>query len=115
MFVYGLLVKRKKTPVRLRLLLEATGVYYEALSCFLYDQGFQLIVSNPGRAKKFTQSIGLIHKTDKSDSIMLAKYGFSQHHGLTLWKPESIEVRGLKAMMRRLSSLEKDCQREKTV
>lgn len=98
---------------QITILLEATGVYYEALSYFLYDQGFQLIVSNPGRAKKFAQSIGLTHKTDKSDSIMLAKYGFAQHHGLTLWKPESIEVRGLKAMMRRLSSLEKDCQREK--
>lgn len=101
------------SPSHVVVLLEATGVYYEALSYFLYDQGFNLIVSNPGRAKKFAQSIGLVHKTDKSDSIMLAKYGFAQRHELIPWKPESVEVRGLKAMMRRLSALEKDCQREK--
>jgi len=98
---------------RIIILLEATGVYHEGLSYFLYDQGFKLIVSNPGKAKKFSQSIGLIHKTDKSDAMMLARYGFSQQHQLILWEPEPKEIRQLKAMMRRLSALEKDYQREK--
>ncbi len=94
-------------------LLEATGVYPEALSDFLSDQGFKLIVANPGKAKKFAQSIGLIHKTDKSDAAMLAQYGYSQPYSLALWEPEAQAIRELKAMMRRLSALEKDCRREK--
>ncbi len=102
-------------PANIIVLLEATGVYHEALSDFLYDQGFKLIVSNSGKAKKFAQSMGLVHKTDKSDAAMLAHYGYSQQYSLAPWKPEAQEIRELKAMMRRLSALEKDCQREKTV
>ncbi len=99
-------------PANIVVLLEATGVYHEALSYFLYDQGFKLIVSSPGKAKKFAQSMGLVHKTDKSDAAMLAHYGYSQQYSLAPWKPKAQEIRELKAMMRRLSALEKDCQRE---
>jgi transposase len=100
-------------PEKIIITLEATGVYHEALIYFLHDRHFQLIVSNPGKAKKFAQSIGLIHKTDKSDAMMLARYGYSQPSGITFWKPEPPEIRQLKAMMRRLEALEKDYQREK--
>ena len=91
---------------------EATGVYHEAIVHFLYEEGFQVFVANPGRAKKFAQSLGLLHKTDKSDAAMLAKYGSLQADNVQLWKPESPQAREIKALVRRLNALEKDAQRE---
>lgn len=93
--------------------LEPTGVYHEALLYFLHDCGFKLFLANPGKARKYAESINLIHKTDKLDAITLAYYGHAQHQKLTLWRPEPPEVRELKVMIRRLDALEKDLQREK--
>lgn len=93
--------------------LEATGVYHEALVYFLHQQGFLIFLSNPGKAKKFSEALGFVHKTDKSDAIMLARYGSSQLDSVRLWQPEEAAIRELKAMSRRLSALENDSRREK--
>lgn len=79
---------------------------------FLHEEGFNIFVSNPGRAKKFAQSLGLLHKTDKSDAAMLAKYGSLQTNDLYFSKPEPPQSREIKALVRRLNALEKDYQRE---
>ena len=93
--------------------IEPTNVYHEALMYFLHANGFKVLLVNPGKAKKYAESINQIHKTDKSDAIMLARYGCAQFNQLELWQPEPAEVRELKVMIRRLSALEKDLQREK--
>ncbi len=103
----------KTEPQRILITLEATGVYHEALIYFLHEQGFQIFLANPGKAKKYAEAIGLVHKTDKSDAAMLARYGSSQPDKMVLWQPEALEVRELKALLRRLDALEKDEQREK--
>ncbi|RTE67348.1 IS110 family transposase [Amphritea opalescens] len=54
----------------------------------------------------------MTHKTDKSDAAMLSYYGEEQPQDIRLWQPEAPEVRELKSLMRRLSALEKDKQRE---
>ncbi|WP_368502012.1 transposase [Photobacterium sp. 1_MG-2023] len=51
--------------------LESTGIYHESIAFCLHMAGFLVHISNPGKAKKFSQSLGLVHKTDKSDSYML--------------------------------------------
>lgn len=84
----------------------------QVIALFLHTSGFQIIISNPGKAKKFSQSLGLIHKTDKSDSYMLARYGNAQYEHSPLWKPDAENVRSIKALVRRLSALEKDRLRE---
>jgi transposase len=92
--------------------MEATGVYHEAIAFFLHGRGFKIFLSNPGKAKKFSQSQGLVYKTDKSDAAMLAKYGSTQLNSLKVWLPESEIVREIKALIRRLNALEKDRLRE---
>lgn len=91
---------------------EPTGVYSEPLMYWLYEQGFTLLHVNPGKAKQYAKSLGLVHKTDKSDATMLARYGHDQQYSLKAWQPESLEARELKAMTRRLEALEQDLQRE---
>ncbi|MBB1340008.1 MULTISPECIES: IS110 family transposase [Pseudoalteromonas] len=91
---------------------EPTGVYSEPLMYFLYEQGFILLHVNPGKAKQYASSLGLVHKTDKSDATMLARYGHDQQHSLLSWQPEPVEARELKVMTRRLEALEQDLRRE---
>ncbi|EPJ0794681.1 IS110 family transposase [Vibrio vulnificus] len=92
--------------------MEATGVYHEPIAFYLHMAGFLVFISNPGKAKKFSQSLGLVHKTDKSDSYMLALYGDAQGSRAHLWTPDSLNVRNIKSLSRRLSALEKDRLRE---
>ena len=101
----------KAEPQEVLITAEPTGVYHEACIYFLHEQGFNIYLANPGKAKQFTQAIGLVHKTDKSDAYALARYG-ADKSDLELWLPEAPEVRELKALMRRLDALEKDYQRE---
>jgi len=107
------LIKNTKAPAgKIVVALEPTGVYHEALMYFLHDCGFKVLLVNPGKARKYADSVNMIHKTDKLDAIMLANYAHDQHNKLMLWQPEALEVRELKVMIRRLDALEKDLQRE---
>lgn len=108
------LLKNIKVPAdEIIVALEPTGVYHETLLYFLHECGFKVLLVNPGKARKYAESVNLIHKTDKLDAIMLAYYAHDQHNKLTLWQPEAPEVRELKVMIRRLDALEKDLQRER--
>jgi len=107
------LLNNLKVPAQdIVITLEPTGVYHEALMYFLHDCGFQVLLVNPGKARKYAESLNQIHKTDKLDAVTLAWYGHAQQHKLTLWQPEAPEIRELKVMIRRLDALEKDLQRE---
>jgi transposase len=61
--------------------------------------------------KYYAQSLGTQSKNDKKDSIILARYGNKENP--SLWQPIPLEMRTLKALLTRLSAIEKDRQREK--
>ena len=92
--------------------IEPTGVYHEAIAMYLADEGFNVILVNVVHAKRYAQSLGHTHKTDRADSIALAKYGHAQHKELELWQPPSHEARRLEALIRRREMLKKDLVRE---
>jgi transposase len=91
-------------------ILEATGIYHEALAYALYQAGARVSVVNPVQIKRYAESFGRRSKTDKKDSVMIALYGASQQP--RLWQPEPTEIRVLKALIARLEAVEKDIQRE---
>lgn len=99
----------------IKVFMEATGVYHEALAEFLYTQGFVVHVFNPADAASYIGSDNL-HKTDKSDARALADMGIDRLNkgtaGKTLWQPAPPEVKHLKALIARLDALEADLQRE---
>lgn len=90
--------------------IEATGVYHEALAQTLYDAGLAVSVVNPAYSQAFAQSLGQRQKTDKKDSVMLARYGAA--HQPAVWHPEPRAVRELKDRIARLEALDTDIQRE---
>jgi transposase len=91
--------------------MEATGIYHEALAHALYEAGAGVSVVNPAKIRAYGKSLGGQTKTDKKDSVTIARYGVT--HSLSLWRPEPKEIRQLKALIARYQAVEKDLQREK--
>lgn len=107
------LLKQTGQPVeQLHILMEATGIYHESLAYFLYGSGVRVSVINPARIHSYAKSLNTQHKTDKSDSVVIARFGAS-HAPHTLWQPEPAEIRKLKALLNRIQALETDLQRER--
>lgn len=105
------LLKTTGKPITdIRCVMEATGIYHEALAYILYEAGLQVCVANPAKVKAHGNSLGVRYKTDKKDSYVIA------HYGITMspqpWQPESVEIRELKALIARHQAIEKDLQRE---
>ena len=55
--------------------LEPTGVYHEPLAYALHAMGVNVSVVNPAFVRDFAKGLGVRSKTDKKDSMMLARYG----------------------------------------
>ena len=83
--------------------MEATGVYYEGLAFFLYEQNYTLHVVLPNYTKKYVESLGIKSKTDKIDAKALAQMGLERD--LRLWQPISPSLLGLKQLTREREAL----------
>ena len=62
-------------PDELCFVLEATGVYHEAVALCLHQAGAEVAVSNPLHVKRFAESHGIKTKNDAHDGRVLALYG----------------------------------------
>jgi transposase len=98
-------------PEQMHVVMEATGIYHEGLAYRLYEHGVAVSVANPAHVRDFAKSTGGVHKTDKQDSLVLARYGTLMKPGY--WQPEPPAIRELKALLARLEALEADLQRER--
>jgi transposase len=91
--------------------MEPTGVYHEAAALALTDAGLKLSLVNPAQLRKFAQGLAVKTKTDKADSVVLARFGATQHP--PAWQPPSASVRALKALLTRRDAVADDLQRER--
>lgn len=104
--------KNTKSPINeIHFVMEATGIYHEALAYTMHDAGAIVSVINPAYIKNYGKSLGSRTKTDKKDSITIAHYGATQK--FKSWQPEPVEIRQLKALLARHEAIEKDIQRER--
>ena len=60
-----------------RVVIEATGRYHRKVHQCLHDRGFEVVLVNPLRARRFAESAGHLAKTDRVDALMLAKMGMA--------------------------------------
>ena len=98
-------VNKKKQPhIAVHFTMEATGVYYESLAYFLYQQeGYRVHVVLPNKAHKYGQSLGLRSSTDKIDARTLSLMGLKQK--LRLWLPVSPSLLYLRQLTRERDAL----------
>ena len=55
--------------------MEATGRYHRKVHQCLHDRGFEVVLVNPLRARRFAEVTGHLAKTDRVDALMLARLG----------------------------------------
>lgn len=83
--------------------LEATGSCGDDLAVYLHDAGHIVSIVNPARIKGFAQSELIRTKTDKMDAALIARFCLAMKP--KEWIPPLLEVRSLKALVRRVDSL----------
>ena len=85
--------------------LESTGIYGEALSYYLHDNGCYISVVNPAQIKAFGQSELIRNKTDQLDAKLIARFCATMDPAQ--WNPPSKEIRELRSLIKRLEELQK--------
>ena len=101
----------KQKAAKPHVVMEPTGMYHEAAALALADAGLTVSLVNPAQLRAFAQGLGVKTKTDKQDSVILAKYGATQKP--TPWQPPSMSARRLKALLARRDAVADDLQRER--
>lgn len=91
--------------------MEATGVYYESLANFLYENKFIVSVVNPSRIKGFGMSELSRTKNDRTDAKLIAR--FCRAMNPLAWQPIKPEYKELQQLVRRLEDLKNLLQIEK--
>ncbi|VAV86582.1 Mobile element protein [hydrothermal vent metagenome] len=76
------------------IIFEATGVYHRGLERFLGQGGFPFAKINPYQARCFAEATGKLAKTDKVDSLMLARFGELLEPPLSAGKSQTLEELG---------------------
>ena len=100
----GLAVWLRKLGIeRVHACLEATGNYGEDLAIFLHEAGHIVSIVNPARIKGFAQSELVRTKNDKVDAGLIARFCLAMKP--SPWVPPSLEIRALRALIRRVDSL----------
>ena len=104
------LEKKKVKDLPVHVTMEATGVYYENIAYFLYEQeDINVHVVLPNMSNAYMKSLNSKSKTDKIDAANLAKMGLERK--LLNWNPTSDQMRSIKKLVRERLRL----QKEKTV
>jgi transposase len=94
---------RNRKCSNLHACLEATGIYGEAIAEYLYDLGHTVSVVNPIQIKAFGRSAMVRTKTDDVDALLIAD--FCKALRPLAWTPAPLEIRQLRALVRRRETL----------
>jgi transposase len=87
--------------------MEATGVYYEHLAHFLFQQGYQVAVILPNKIRNYAKSLESKSKTDPLDAAVITRFGLERL--LTLWNPPSENMKTLRDLCREYHCLKANC------
>src|SRR5689334_17237049 len=96
--------RHKNKEVPLVVVMEATGIYYEQIAMYLFEQHYSVSVILPNKAKKYLQSTGLKSKNDQIDAQGLSRMGAEQC--LELWQPMETYFYELRELTRQHQSLQ---------
>ncbi len=79
-------------PDNLLVGIEATGIWWENLYCFLTEQKIKIIVLNPHQTNKFREALRLKAKTDDLDAYVIAGLLRSGEYAASYIPEETIQV-----------------------
>lgn len=87
----------------LRFVLEATGVYHEALAYFLHDQGHDLSIVLPSKISHYVRTLPTRTLTDRTAAQALTLFGLERQ--LDGWQPPRAVFRQLRQLTREREQL----------
>lgn len=88
----------------LRVGIECTNVYGEALAEALHTAGYTVHLLNPERVAYYARCRGQRNKTDPADAVTIAAF-VSAHSDLMVWQPPTPEQKSLRSLTRARSQL----------
>lgn len=94
---------RSQRPVRV--VLEATGIYFLDLACELAAAGIAVMVVNPKATHHFAEAILQRRKNDPVDAAMLREFG--RRMDFVPWQPPQHELFAFRALTREAQALSK--------
>jgi len=106
------LTSKKISGLKLTVVMEATGVYYENLAYYLHaNSPYGICVLLPMRAKYYFKSLEIKTKTDKVDAKMLSQLGLERN--VPHWEPMSSGMKTIKILSREYRDNKKEINRLK--
>ena len=103
----------KKLSVNSLCVLEPTGGYEKNVMSALHKKGISVHRAHTRKVKNFIRSFGNEAKTDKLDSLVLAKYGYERHKSLNLSSPTGEEADKLYELVQRRNDMKQMLVAEK--
>jgi transposase len=85
-------------PSTCQIVLEATGVYWEACALFFHQKGYKVSVVNPAQVRAFSRTLLRRGKTDEMDADLLARFGRMVQP--KVWTPPPLDMQHLHQIMR---------------
>ena len=79
-------------PDNLLIGIEATGIWWENIYCFMTEQKFKVIVLNPHQTNKFREALRLKAKTDDIDAYVIAGLLRSGEYAASYIPEETIQI-----------------------
>jgi len=95
--------KLTEPSIAVRYVMEATGVYHEALAYFLADQGFEVSVVLPNKISNYFRTLEVKTITDKTASEAILRFGLERK--LDLWKRPNPTFKKLRQITRERDQL----------
>lgn len=89
--------------VKLRYVMEATGVYHEPLAYYLNDNGFEVSIVLPNKISNFFRTLDVNTITDKTASQTITRFGLERK--LDMWQKPKKVFRDLKQLTRERDQL----------
>src|SRR6218665_15005 len=95
--------KQLSPQVQIRYVMEATGVYHEALAYYLTDHGQEVSIVLPNKISNYFRTLDIKTVTDKSASQAIAKFGLERK--LDLWQQPRKIFKELRQLTRERNQL----------
>ncbi len=88
--------------IPLSFVMETTGVYYENLAYFLYQNNYNVSVVLANKIFNYAKTLETKSKTDPIDAASITSFGLERK--LKLWSPPSITMKSIKSLCREYHS-----------
>jgi len=104
-FLKWALINKLSDSLPFAFVMEATGVYYENLAHFLFNNKHQLAVVLPNKIRNFAKSLENKSKTDPIDSATITRFALERKQ--SLWKPPNPQIKVIRELTREYHSIKK--------